>query len=367
MKPKTVTAILLAVLFSTAASAEDPFKRIAPPPQGKLYHAVMAEDPTLSDEQTSLEALEEYEAAAGKRVAIVYFTHNWFEGREFPLETARWIAERGCVSYVRLMLRSDYRQNRADKRYSLSKIIAGRFDGDLRSWASSARDFGQPMLVEYGTECNGKWFPWNGWWNGRGKTGGFGDPAKADGPERFVAAFRHIVDVMRAEGADNISWVWHPDASDVPDVDWNRFDNYYPGDGYVDWIAVSAYGPQVPTWEWGETFREMVDPWYQRAVALAPGKPLYVAEFGSTHTSEASENDPAFRADNWARAALDDILGGRWPALIGFSWWNEAWQNDNKPEHDTNMRIQDWKPLQKVFRKALRENRKKLQLKPLLR
>ena len=30
---------------------------------------------------------------------------------------------------------------------------------------------------------------------------------------------------------------------DQPEAKWNRFENYYPGDNYCDWVALSAYGP----------------------------------------------------------------------------------------------------------------------------
>jgi hypothetical protein len=355
------------ILLSLAAFRPTGAGRIAPPPAGKLYHGVMAEDPNLGDEEVSPESLAQYEEAVGKRVAIVYFTNNWYVSRELPRATAEWIAERGCVPFVRLMMRSSWRQNRPERRFTLKRIIKGDFDYDLRRWASAARDFAHPLLVEYGTEFNGSWFSWNGWWNGRGKKTGFGDPALPDGPERFVAAWRHIVDIARAEGAVNITWVWHANAGDWPQRDWNRFENYYPGDDYVDWIAVSAYGPQQPTWEWGEAFRAMIDPWYARAVALAPSKPIYVAEFGCTHTSRAADNNPNLRADHWAQGALQDLFAARWQAVIGFSWWNEKWQNDNNSAHDTNMRVQDWKPLKGVFKQTLRLNRKRLQQKPCLR
>jgi hypothetical protein len=36
--------------------------------------------------------------------------------------------------------------------------------------------------------------------------------------------------------------------------------------------------------------------------------------------------------------------------LIGFSWWNEAWPNNDKPAEDTNMRVQDNMLLQDVFK-----------------
>ena len=90
------------------------------------------------------------------------------------------------------MLRSDAEQNRPEKTFSIDKIIRGEFDEDLRRWARAAKSFGSPILIEWGTEPNGDWFSWNGKWNGGAKTG----------PARYVAAYHHIVDLMRAEGAE---------------------------------------------------------------------------------------------------------------------------------------------------------------------
>jgi hypothetical protein len=59
-----------------------------------------------------------------------------------------------------------------------------------------------------------------------------------------------------------------------------------------------------------------------------------VAEFG--HASGNPRQDAA----EWTARALEDLLSGRWPHVIGFSWWNERWQNDDTPKHDTTMRLQ---------------------------
>ena len=40
--------------------------------------------------------------------------------------------------------------------------------------------------------------------------------------------------------------------------------------------------------------------------------------------------------DNWYRSRAFPLS-----SVIGFSWWNEQWENDNKPAHDTDMRVQD--------------------------
>ncbi len=61
------------------------------------------------------------------------------------------------------------------------KIIAGEFDEDFLNWFEDAREFGKPILVEFGVEMNGGWFPWNARWNGAGELDGFGDLTVPDG------------------------------------------------------------------------------------------------------------------------------------------------------------------------------------------
>jgi hypothetical protein len=301
-----------------------------------------------------------YEKAVGKKTAWVFFSDFWFEGRRFPTERCRWVSKLGKVPYIRLMLRSSDLQERPDPPYALKNILAGKFDADLRRWARGAKAFGSPLLVEWGTECNGWWFPWNGKWNGAGRLDGFGDPKKPDGPERFVAAFRHIVELMRAEGAENITWVWHPDSEDNPETSWNRLENYYPGDAYVDWIGLSCYGPLSPIDRWGESFSPKLDPAYRRLTVLAPSKPVIVSEFG------CALRHYRFRADRWAEAALTDLFKPRWPRIIGFCWWNETWENDDNPRHNTDMVIWHDAKLSNVFRTQLERNRAKLQESPVI-
>jgi len=41
-------------------------------------------------------------------------------------------------------------------------------------------------------------------------------------------------------------------------------------------------------------------------------------------------------------AALADLIGGRWPKVIGFSWWNAAFYNDPEDaSRQSDMRIQN--------------------------
>jgi hypothetical protein len=350
----------LAVLLACGGAHR--VRKVALPRNARLYHGVYPGGKTGAEDDITPQVVDEYENLVGQPVAWVYFSDNWFHQRTFPLKTATWIRQRGAVPFIRLMLRSSAAERQAEPLFTLQAIIDGQFDPDLRTWAQGARAFGSPLLVEWGTECNGEWFPWNGKWNGGAEKGDFGDPEKAAGPQRFVAAYRHIVQIMRDEGADNLTWVFHVNSDDAPDQDWNHFENYYPGDDVVDWVGVSCYGPLTPQDQDDPSpFREELDDAYPRLRAMAPHKPIMVLEFGCTG------GNPRVQPDLWAQAALTDLLGGRWPKVRGFSWWNEHWENDDTPAHDTTMRVQDLPALAQVFHDQLAAHAAQLQTRPVYR
>lgn len=330
-----------------AAPAAEPPARLAVPGDGRLYHGVYPGGPSGAEDDITPEGLSEYERLVGRRAAWVYFSDNWSRGREFPSATARWIRDRGSVPFIRLMLRSSAEEKKRERVFTLDAIRAGRFDADLRRWSDGARAYGGPLLVEWGTEVNGEWFPWNARWN------------PPDGARKFKEVFRRLVRLSREQGALNISWVFHADARDEPTEDWNRLERYYPGDDVVDWIAVSAYGPQSPSDAEAEPLRSKLDAVYPRLRELAPSKPILLAEFGCTNDS------PAVSQPDWARAALQDVLSGRWPRIKGFSWWNERWENDDDRRHDTSMRLQDSDALARAFRETLAARPDGIEERPL--
>ncbi len=361
MKRVLARAVLAACAgAATAGAGHAAGQKVVPPPPGVLYHGVYPGGVTGEEDDLTLADVQAYEAAVGQKVAWVYFSHNWYAARAFPQATAAWIRDHGSVPYIRLMLRSSADQALAkkEKEFLLRRIIKGKHDADLRAWADAARDFGSPLLVEYGTECNGCWFPWNGRWNGRARRG-YGDHGETDGAERFRDAWRHIVTLMREEGADNITWVFHVNWSDGPEKQWNRLERYYPGDDVVDWVAISAYGPQTPMEKWVDAFVDETDSAYARVQSVAAGKPVIVAEFG------CSAGNPKVAPEEWAAPALDALFAARWPAVIGFSWWNERWQNDNHPQHDTTMRMQDIPGLAALFLQELLQHAAQVQVDPL--
>jgi hypothetical protein len=90
-------------------------------------------------------------------------------------------------------------------------------------------------------------------------------------------------------------------------------------------------------------------------VKIAPGKPIIIAEFG------CDLHNKRCKAADWAHDALDEIFSGRWPALLGFCWWSEGWQNDDHKKNDTDMIIWHDPNLAGVFREEVARHFDKIQ------
>ncbi|NOZ20433.1 MAG: hypothetical protein GXP25_05020, partial [Planctomycetes bacterium] len=214
-----------------------------------------------------------------------------------------------------------------DPAFSLDAIIAGQQDAYLDQVAAFAVNYNHPIIITFACEMNGDWFPWSGVNNGGGTLTGYGDPTKPDGPERYVDAYRHVVDRFRADGADNVIWVFQPDAYPAPETSWNRADAYYPGDNYVDWLGVSVYGKQTKGDD-DYPFRQGLDSAYTLFTNLAPGKPVMVAEWGRAELS------PSGSKAQWITSALTDLAANRWPNVRAICYWDEAWTNDDNSLSD---------------------------------
>ena len=249
------------------------------PPAAGVYHAAF---PDFGGEESLVTQarIHNFEKLVNKNIAWAYFSDNWLDNLSFPYDEVSTIIKAGKTPFIRMMARSDFEAAGADPIYTLQNIINGDFDPALNAWANEAKQIKHPLLVEFGTEVNGNWFPWNGEYNGAGTTDHYGDPALADGPERFRDAYRHIIDIFRKNQVQNISWFFHVDAHGEPDAEWNNIAHYYPGDNYIDWLGVSVYGPQLPGEDY-ESFTDILDGIYPTLTSLSE-KPIAVLEFAIT-------------------------------------------------------------------------------------
>ncbi|MBV8529239.1 MAG: hypothetical protein JOZ75_13070, partial [Candidatus Dormibacteraeota bacterium] len=189
-------------------------------------------------------------------------------------------------------------------------ILSGGADRELAAWGKAIVSFGSPVMIAPLTDMDVT-----------GNTYGLGDHVAPDGhtytnsAADIVAAFREIHDRIVAQvGQLHVLWVFNPRGTDTAGVAWESF---YPGDQYVDWLALDAFnvaGTSTPPrpWESMSVLLNGSDPSasgpYARMTKLSPSKPMMLAAFGSV---EAGGDKAA-----WFHEAAGDLANRQmFPAI----------------------------------------------------
>ena len=316
LRRAALSAALTLGLGTPVAAVSAESAHLAVPASG-AYTGVYAEFGDTEDEVT-LERIEDFATLVGKRQALVAFGNQWGKGR-FPAEQVRTVQRAGAVPLI-LWYPEPTEAQKDSAGFPLEEIVAGRWDDYLDAWGRAARAIDGPLLVSWGLEMNGQWFAWSGIFHGAGAPVPGSDPPRAQGPEMFKQAYRHVVDRVRATGAANIQWVFHTNSDNNPDEPWNRMAAYYPGGEWVDWLGMSAYGEQFKDQDWVPVRDAILQP-YAELAAIDPSKPILLGEWGIGEFPKKGSKGA------WIREAMAAMP--RLPRLKGAIFWHERWQNDD--------------------------------------
>jgi hypothetical protein len=165
---------------------------------------------------------------------------------------------------------------------TLGAFAAGTYDttglnanAGLVGLAAACASYGKPMIIRLAHEFNGNWCP------------SYGQAFET--AAQFVAGWQHVVTLFRTQGALNVRWCWNPnvwgkpfDNAIDPTVADGSGVNWYPGDAYVDIVALDSY---VDT-EDGTLYTPLqrIQPCYATLSGLY-AKPFAMGEFGVTKDS----------------------------------------------------------------------------------
>lgn len=138
----------------------------------------------------------------------------------------------------------------------------------ITKYAEELNALGVPVFLRYASEMNGKWVPWHG------------------NPTLYIEKWKMVHDIME-EVAPNVAIVWSP--SEMP---LDKIDEYYPGDGYVDWVGLSIYSAQFENGDINKpTDRrnplEALDYIYNK---YANRKPIMISEYAASHEAGFAPN-----------------------------------------------------------------------------
>jgi len=102
----------------------------------------------------------------------------------------------------------------------LIETLSGRYDGNIEKLARWLKALKCPVYLRIGYEFDLPQNGYNAW--------------------EYCRAYRYIVDHLRFMGVKNVAYVWHSACRVEGNGDYM---NWYPGDDYVDWFAVSLFSP----------------------------------------------------------------------------------------------------------------------------
>lgn len=284
------TAVLLSVLLvgiaAVLGSTGGCGKAVAPAGQAPAVYlgAWVGERVNVPGE------VDRFEEAIGKRLAIVhrYSDNPPYRGQRFDVEWADAVRSAGSIPMLSWQPGFGYGTR------SLGQVARGERDDYLTLWADQLREWGHPVFLRMMWEQNSPWFGWQA----------YREPQISE----FVAAWRHIVDLFRTRGANNVTLVWSPHVSGSGA---SEIMPTYPGDSYVDWVALDGYPYRGGRGDFADTFGPDYD-----LLSSQVSKPIMIAE-----TSLESWNDE--QKASWISDILSNQLPNRFPKVKALVWFEE--------------------------------------------
>ena len=187
--------------------------------------------------------------------------------------------------------------------FSWKQLFSGRHDAYITQFAKDAAAYRHPFIVRILHEMTGTWYPWGYGVNGNSNV--------AD----FVTAFKHIVDIFRAAGATNVQFVWNPTVINAANIGQYgpMLKQAYPGDNYVDWVALDGYNSRPDDWR---SLHDIFQPSYELLSSFSK-RPMMLFEVGSLEDPQ----NPTAKA-NWIKQGFLTTIPNEMPNVKVAVWFN---------------------------------------------
>jgi len=191
-------------------------------------------------------------------------------------------------------------------------VLRGAHDDYLIEYARAARSLPTKLYLRMWPEMNASWSEWQP--TDR-------RPTLMDSEQQFIGSWRHVVDVFRSEGAENVKFVFNPDASDgaansnVPGI--------WPGEDFVDVLGIDGYNWGGDEWR---DFSTIFEHMYSQLASLHSTAPVWICEMGCSEG--AAESDKVA----WLEDMLTTRSFGRLDSIVFFNTKKERdWRLESSP------------------------------------
>lgn len=243
----------------------------------------------------------------GVTPASVEWFDSWATGNAFNAAEARALWDQGVMTHFTWEPWNPALSVNDPGQIHLQDIVDGKWDSYIKARGAEFASVGAPIMVRWGHEFNGDWYPWGIVNNG-------GNPAL------YISAYRRVHDLAVAAGATNVQWVWCFNNSSTPNSSFNDPAQSYPGDAYVDWVGIDGYNWGLgPSWDpagnYWTSFDSLFASAYAKARAVAPRRPVMIGEVGS---SEDGGNKA-----QWINDMASTLQSGRYPDLKNVVYFDQ--------------------------------------------
>jgi hypothetical protein len=192
----------------------------------------------------------------------------------------------------------------------LSNITNGDYDAYIDAFADKVKTYSGTLIIRPMHEFDGDWYAWCISQNGQD-------------PQKFVQAYRHIVDRFKAKNVTNVLWMWCPNSDPVPHRYWNWIVSAYPGDNYVDLVATDVYNSHYPSsLPWWRSFRWQTAETYYYFTKYFPSKPIVICELACRERFSSEPASLQGKAEWWA--AMDRELQSEFRKIRGVVFFSET-------------------------------------------
>jgi hypothetical protein len=312
-------AFLFALIVSTT-----PTLAAAPhePPNGSVYHGVCL--PGYWSAAEFAANLHRYRTQVTEQPLVL---HSWFAHcqQNGKWRTWHWMEKtpdggRGdgpAKEYAELDRKNGFVpviawawMNYGDEEHSprLQDVADGKYDWFLDDWIKGVQEFKDPIFIRLSQEMDGDWYPYSEGYKKDPKRNTAGD---------YVKYWRYVVDRFRKAGVKNVTWVWCVNGDRSGGKDWP---DYYPGDEYVDWLAIDLYSSRQP--------KQVVSEFL--GLYGKTGKPIMIPE-GATGAEQSKWNTQFKGEAAWTKELFDVIEAT--PQIKALCWfqWSKEWNIEREP------------------------------------
>ncbi|MFA9391573.1 MAG: T9SS type A sorting domain-containing protein [Prolixibacteraceae bacterium] len=239
--------------------------------------------------ENDIAKIQKYGVDLGKDPTIIMWYAAWGNNYypDFPLLKCQNLWNAGYMPHIVW-----------EPSMGVDQVLNGSLDNKLKKYGQDIATYGGPVVLRWGHEFNGDWYPWS-------ISNGVLVPAS-----KWIKAYKYVHDKITEAGGTNALWAWSPNVGNGAKNNQDVLE-YWPGDNYVDWIAIDGYDWNT-TWG-GGSFSQIYGPIYTKMVNNFPGLPIMVGEFSTAKTGIAKAE--------WVTAFFNQWLND-FPQIKAINWFN---------------------------------------------